>query len=122
MEILITGTLLTADFSSNESKWALPVEHEESGQDQATATQQGSALPCVNKVPIQGHYFQGTEAYVKAVNDGYFDLIELDFGATAQFDYLMVQTIGQSKKYDLIDKIPYRDSYGTGYFFIWRKR
>ena len=70
----------------------------------------------------QGHYYQGTEAYVKAVHDGYFDLIELDFGATAQFDYLMVQTIGQSKKYDLIDKIPNKDSYGAGYFWIWRKR
>jgi 4-amino-4-deoxy-L-arabinose transferase-like glycosyltransferase len=70
----------------------------------------------------QGHYYQGTEAYVKAVNDGYFDLIELDYGNTLQTDILIAQAIEQSNKYDLIDVIPNRDSYGTGHFFIWRKR
>ncbi len=70
----------------------------------------------------QGHYYQGEEAYLKAVNDGYFDLIELDFGATVQLDLVIAQNIQNSKKYDLIAKIPQWDSYGSGYFFIWRKR
>jgi 4-amino-4-deoxy-L-arabinose transferase-like glycosyltransferase len=70
----------------------------------------------------QGHYYVGNEAYVKAINDGYFDLIELDYGNTIPLDLLIAQAIEQSKKYDLIDKIPTRDSYGTGYFWIWRKR
>jgi 4-amino-4-deoxy-L-arabinose transferase-like glycosyltransferase len=69
----------------------------------------------------QGHYYVGDEAYVRAINDGYFDLIELNYGNTIQTDLLIAQAIEQSKKYDLIDKIPTRDSYGTGYFWIWRK-
>lgn len=69
----------------------------------------------------QGHYYQGEEAYVKAVNDGYFALIELDFGVTVQLDLLISQAIEHSRKYDLIDIIPSRDSYGTGHSFIWRK-
>ncbi len=69
----------------------------------------------------QGHYYLGNEAYVRAVNDGYFDLIELNFTDTVQTDLLISQTIEHSKKYALIAKISNRDSYGTGYFFIWRK-
>ena len=70
----------------------------------------------------QGHYYIGNEAYVRAINDGYFALIELDYGNTIQTDILIAQAIEHSKKYDLIQQIPNRDSYGTGYFFIWRKR
>ncbi len=70
----------------------------------------------------QGHYYLGNEAYVKAVNDGYFALIELDFESTAiQTDLLIAHAIEHSNKYDLIDAIPNGDSYGTGHFFIWRK-
>jgi hypothetical protein len=70
----------------------------------------------------QGHYYSGDEAYVKAVNDGYFDLIELDFfGDHVPLDLLVGQAIEHSKKYSLIDKIPYRDSYGSSFFFLWRK-
>jgi 4-amino-4-deoxy-L-arabinose transferase-like glycosyltransferase len=70
----------------------------------------------------QGHYYVGNEAYVKAINDGYFDLIELNYGNTIPLDLVIAQAIGQSNKYDLIDTIPTRDSYGTGYFWVWRKR
>jgi len=70
----------------------------------------------------QGHYYFGDEAYVKAVNDGYFDLIQLNYGFDAQTAFVILHAIQQSKKYDLIDKIPYQDSYGTGYFWVWRKR
>jgi hypothetical protein len=68
----------------------------------------------------QGHYYFGDDAYVKAVNDGYFDLILLN-GFNARTAFIISHAIGQSKKYELIDKIPYQDSYGTGYFWIWRK-
>lgn len=70
----------------------------------------------------QGHYYQGEEAYVKAVNDGYFALIELDFGATVQLDLTISQAIQHSQKYNLIAIIPQWDSYGAGKYFIWRKR
>ncbi len=69
----------------------------------------------------QGHYYFGDDAYVKAINDGYFDLIQLNYGFNAQTAVLITQAMNQSKKYQLIDKIPYQDSFGTGYFWIWRK-
>lgn len=69
----------------------------------------------------QRHYYFGNEAYVKAINDGYFVLIQLNYGFDAQTAFIILQAIEHSKKYGLIDKIPYQDFYGTGYFWIWRK-
>jgi Dolichyl-phosphate-mannose-protein mannosyltransferase len=70
----------------------------------------------------QGRYYVGRDAYIKAINDGYFDLIQLNYGFNAQTAVVILQAIEQSKKYQLIDKIPYQDSYGSGYFWIWGKR
>ena len=69
----------------------------------------------------QGNYYQGVPAYVHAINDGYFDLIEFSFGATAAQDEMLAHAIEQSKKYVLTSKVPLWDSYGTGYFWVWRK-
>jgi 4-amino-4-deoxy-L-arabinose transferase-like glycosyltransferase len=69
-----------------------------------------------------GRYYEGNAAYVKAVNDGYFDLIQLNYGYNIQTSLLIAKAITQSKKYELIDKIPYRDYYGTGFYWVWRKR
>jgi hypothetical protein len=70
----------------------------------------------------QGHYYVGNDAYVKAINDGYFDLIQLNYGYYhLQTAILIAQANENSNKYTLIAKIPYQDYYGTGYFWIWRK-
>jgi hypothetical protein len=69
-----------------------------------------------------GRYYAGNDAYVKAVNDGYFDLIQLNYGYNLQTSLSIARAIERSKKYELIDKIPYRDYYGTGFYWIWRKR
>ena len=69
-----------------------------------------------------GRYYAGNDAYVKAVNDGYFGLIQLNYGYNLPTSLLIAKAIAQSKKYELIAKIPYHDYYGAGYFWIWRKR
>ena len=69
----------------------------------------------------QGYTTIGDEAYVKAINDGYFDLVELNYGYDVSTAIIIAKAIEHSNKYDLIDKVPYQDSYGTGYFWIWRK-
>jgi hypothetical protein len=69
----------------------------------------------------QGHYYAGNDAYAKAINDGYFDLIQLNYGFNAQMAVSVLNDIQHSKKYALIAKIPYHDVYGTGYFWVWRK-
>jgi hypothetical protein len=86
-----------------------------------TYTWQWSGLDFFEYTDKRGHYYFGNDAYVKAINDGYFDLIQLNYGYDIQTAILISHAIEHSKKYDLIDKIPYRDSYGTGYFWIWRK-
>jgi 4-amino-4-deoxy-L-arabinose transferase-like glycosyltransferase len=86
-----------------------------------TYTWQWTGLDFFEYTDKQGHYYLGNEAYIKAINDGYFDLIQLNYGYDIQTALLISQTIEHSKKYNLIDKIPYRDAYGTGYFWIWRK-
>ncbi len=86
-----------------------------------TYTWQWAGLDFFEYTDKQGHYYLGKGAYVKAINDGYFDLIQLNYGYDIQTSILISQTIDHSKKYDLISKIPFRDSYGTGYFWIWRK-
>ncbi|GHO94027.1 hypothetical protein KSF_040750 [Reticulibacter mediterranei] len=87
-----------------------------------TYTWQWTGLDFFEYKDKQGRYYAGNDAYVKAVDDGYFDLIQLNYGYNLQTSLLIAKAIGQSKKYDLIEKIPYRDYYGTGFYWIWRKR
>jgi 4-amino-4-deoxy-L-arabinose transferase-like glycosyltransferase len=86
-----------------------------------TYTWQWTGLDFFAYTDKQGHYYVGPEAYVKAINDGYFDIIQLNYGYDIQTALLISHAIEQSKKYDLIDVIPFQDSYGTGHFWVWRK-
>jgi 4-amino-4-deoxy-L-arabinose transferase-like glycosyltransferase len=70
----------------------------------------------------EGRYYLGNDAYVKAIQDGYFDLIQLNYGYNIQTAILVEETLEKSKKYELIDKIPYRNYYESGYFRVWRKQ
>ncbi|GAC1648410.1 MAG: DUF3824 domain-containing protein [Ktedonobacteraceae bacterium] len=70
----------------------------------------------------QGHYYFGDPAYVKAINDGYFNVIQLNYGYNTSNAVVITNAIAQSNKYDLIEKVPYKDVYGIGYFWIWRLR
>lgn len=70
----------------------------------------------------QGHYYSGNDAYIHAINDGYFDLIQLNYGYNRSTAFIINAAIQQSNKYDLIDKIPYQSAYGVSYFWVWRKR
>jgi 4-amino-4-deoxy-L-arabinose transferase-like glycosyltransferase len=86
-----------------------------------TYTWQWTGLDFFEYRDKQGHYYEGNDAYVKAINDGYFDLIQLNYGYNLQTSLQIAKAIDQSKKYELIAKIPYHDYYGSGYFWIWRK-
>jgi len=87
-----------------------------------TYTWQWTGLDFFQYTDKQGHYYVGNDAYVKAINDGYFDLIQLNYGYYhLQTAILIARAIENSKKYTLIAKIPSRDYYGTGYFWVWRK-
>jgi 4-amino-4-deoxy-L-arabinose transferase-like glycosyltransferase len=86
-----------------------------------TYTWQWTGLDFFEYTDKQGHFYSGDEAYAKAINDGYFALIQLNYGTDIQTAIIIAKAIQKSKKYALIDKIPYQDFYGYGYFWIWRK-
>lgn len=71
----------------------------------------------------KGHYYVGQEAYVHAIDDGYFNLVEIDYqGDQVPLDLLIVKAIESSHRYDLIASIPNSDAFGTGYYFVYRKK
>lgn len=71
----------------------------------------------------QGHFYTGQEAYVHAIDDGYFDVVELDYqGGALPVDLVIAKALESSHRYDLIASIPNSDAYGTGYYFIYRKK
>ncbi len=69
-----------------------------------------------------GSQYTGNEAYERAVKEAYFDLIELNHGATEEFDSMITKAIRSSGAYELIASKPYPYANGTRYFEIWRKR
>jgi hypothetical protein len=64
----------------------------------------------------------GEDAYVNAINEGYFDLVELSFGSREAIARSIVRALRASNRYDLIAKSRYSNSYGPGYFWLWKKK
>lgn len=67
----------------------------------------------------QNHDLSGEAAYKAAIQEGYFDLIELSYGYHTPLAMQITQNLTASKHYDLIAKIPIHNSYGYGYFWVW---
>jgi hypothetical protein len=64
----------------------------------------------------------GEAAYTAAIQDGYFDLIELSYGYHAALATQITQSLTASNNYDLVARIPMQSSYGEGSYWIWSKR
>jgi 4-amino-4-deoxy-L-arabinose transferase-like glycosyltransferase len=82
---------------------------------------QWTGLDFFHYTDMQGHQVSGNQAYIQAVRDGYFNLIQLNYAYNHPNAHIIAQAIVQSKKYTLIAKIPYRDLYDIGNFWVWRK-
>jgi exo-beta-1,3-glucanase (GH17 family) len=67
------------------------------------------------------HDLSGDAAYKAAIQEGYFDVIELSYGYHAPLAMQITQNLTASKHYDLIARIPLHNSYGDGYFWVWSK-
>ena len=67
------------------------------------------------------HDLSGEAAYKAAIQEGYFDLIELSYGYHTPLAMQINQTLTASKHYDLVARIPIHNSYGQGYFWVWSK-
>jgi hypothetical protein len=86
-----------------------------------TSSWQWSSLDFYEYTNKQHQQLVGPPAYKAAIQDGYFDLIELSYGYDASTAQLIYRDIQVSGHYDLIAKIAYQNAYGKGYFWIWRK-
>lgn len=62
----------------------------------------------------------GNAALAQAIKDRYFVLIELSFNYQPAEAHFIAQQMAASRNYDLIDKIPFQNSFGRGYFYLWR--
>jgi len=67
------------------------------------------------------HELSGEAAYKAAIQEGYFDLIELSYGYHTPLAMQIYQSLIASKHYDLVARIPIHDSYGSGYYWVWSK-
>jgi hypothetical protein len=63
----------------------------------------------------------GEAAYNAAIQEGYFNLIELSYGYHSALATQIAQNLIASQHYDLVAQIPFHDSYGDGYFWVWSK-
>ncbi|HEY0756624.1 MAG TPA: glycosyltransferase family 39 protein [Ktedonobacteraceae bacterium] len=82
---------------------------------------QWSGLDFFQYTDAQGRYYVGNDAYAKAIDDGYFDMIQLNYGYDLQTALFISKAIEHSKRYTLIARIPYHSSYGPGFFWVWHK-
>ena len=69
-----------------------------------------------------GNYLTGEPAYKAALQEGYFDVVILRYGPTAALDYAIDGDLKDGKNYELIAQIPYYTGFGSGDYWIWRKK
>ena len=67
------------------------------------------------------HNLSGEAAYTAAIQEGYFDLIELSYGYHTSLAIQINQSLTASKHYYLVARIPIHTSYGDGYYWVWSK-
>lgn len=90
--------------------------------EDVTRPEQYTSLSYFEYTNSQQRHLTGQVAYTTAIAESHFDLIELSFGVFSPLDKELLVAIRGNHQYQLIAKIPYSDSYGSGYYYIWRKQ
>jgi 4-amino-4-deoxy-L-arabinose transferase-like glycosyltransferase len=86
-----------------------------------TGIWQWSSLDWFVYTDKEKHNLSGEAAYKAAIQEGYFDLIELSYGYHTPLAMQINQNLIASKHYDFVARIPCHTSYGQGYFWLWSK-
>jgi 4-amino-4-deoxy-L-arabinose transferase-like glycosyltransferase len=86
-----------------------------------TGIWQWSSLDWFVYTDKEKHNLSGEAAYKAAIQEGYFDLIELSYGYHTPLAMQINQNLTASKHYDFVAIIPCHTSYGQGYFWLWSK-
>lgn len=64
--------------------------------------------------------FLGDPALMQAIDARYFAIVELSFNYQPAEALFIARQMAISRNYDLIDIIPFQNSFGTGHFYLWR--
>jgi hypothetical protein len=71
-------------------------------------------------LPSPGHPLFGDPALATAIKNQYFALVELSFiYQPAEANFIAAQ-MAATRNYDLIATVPFTDSYGSAYYYLWR--
>lgn len=62
----------------------------------------------------------GDEALKQAIQDRYFALVELSFNYQPAEAHFIAQQMVNTRNYDLISRVAFHNSFGTGHFYIFR--
>ncbi|GCE25562.1 hypothetical protein KDA_10460 [Dictyobacter alpinus] len=65
--------------------------------------------------------FSGNDAFTRAIDDGYFDVVELSFNYQPYQARSIAQQMAATKNYDLVGKVKFQNSFGIGYYYLWHK-
>jgi hypothetical protein len=68
-----------------------------------------------------GHQLHGVDAYQAALNERYWDLVVLRYGAEADVAHAIDGELNTGLNYELLAKVPVTTVYGNGYYWIWRR-
>jgi Dolichyl-phosphate-mannose-protein mannosyltransferase len=67
-----------------------------------------------------GRQLYGDPALSQAIKDRYYSIVELSFIYQPDTAFFAAEQMAESRNYDLIATIPFRDTYGSAYYFVWR--
>jgi hypothetical protein len=62
----------------------------------------------------------GDDALTQQIKNRYYALVELSFIYQPNTAFFAAERMAESHNYDLIAKIPFHDTFGSGYYFVWR--
>jgi hypothetical protein len=74
------------------------------------------------RVPLQHKIVGGTAAYLEAIRNHYFSVIELDFSFSGRLhtDKKILAALQSTGGYHLVSTIPWSDRFGKSTFMIWK--
>jgi hypothetical protein len=70
--------------------------------------------------PVSHHQYLDQDALVKGVQAGYYDLVEMSFVYFPQQAFALAGDMAQTRNYDLVAVVPFKNTYGRGHYFLFR--
>src|SRR6266487_4619286 len=74
----------------------------------------------IHYVNVARQELLGEPALIQALKERYFSLVELSFNYQPAEAHFIAYQMTVSRNYDLIVKVPFQNSFGTGHFYIFR--